>query len=198
MSKFESPLNNIRVASPCPANWDEMYGDNRKRFCGDCKLNVYNLSGMTTIEAESLIMNAEGRLCVRFYKRADGSVITEDCPVGWAKVKQRTKVFAAAAFSMLMALLSGVLIVSLFSKPKQTIGKLIIPFTTPTPEPLMGAVAIRPPTNTNSNSYDARRPTVIQGNIAIPTLMPVRKNKSKFDMGKMRVLVGQDEPRKDS
>ena len=66
-----------------------MYGDDRKRFCGDCKLNVYNLSGMSREEAEALIMNAEGRLCVRFYKRRDGSVITGDCPVGWARVKQR-------------------------------------------------------------------------------------------------------------
>ena len=75
---FDSPLNNVKIASPCSADWNEMYGDNRKRFCGDCKLNVYNLSGMTKTEAESLIINSEGRLCVRFYERADGSVITND------------------------------------------------------------------------------------------------------------------------
>jgi len=78
MPKFDSPLNNIQIASPCPADWNEMYGDGRKRFCGDCKLNVYNLSGMTRDEAEALVMNAEGRLWVRFYNRADGSVIPED------------------------------------------------------------------------------------------------------------------------
>ena len=167
MSKFESPLNNIRIASPCSANWDEMYGDNRKRFCGDCKLNVYNLSGMTIIEAESLVMNAEGRLCVRFYKRADGSVITEDCPVGWAKVKQRTKIYAAAAASLLMALFTGVLFVSLFSEQRTTIGELKNPFMTPTPERTMGAVALPPPnTNTNTNSAHGK-PSVIQGNIMI-------------------------------
>ena len=53
MAKFESPLNNIKIASPCSANWDEMYGNERKRFCGDCKLNVYNLSGMSRDEAET-------------------------------------------------------------------------------------------------------------------------------------------------
>src|SRR5438067_3180182 len=116
MSKFDSPLNNIRVASPCPADWDQMYGDNRKRFCGECKLNVYNLSGMTRDEAEALIMNAEGRLCVRFYRRRDGTMITQDCPVGWARVKHRTRVFAGAAFSMLMALITGVLFVSFFTR----------------------------------------------------------------------------------
>ena len=110
MSKFDSPLNSIRIASPCQADWNEMYGDDRKRFCGDCKLNVYNLSDMTRDETETLIMNAEGRLCVRFYKRIDGSVITQDCPVGWAKLKQRTRVYATATFSLLMALLTGGLV----------------------------------------------------------------------------------------
>lgn len=149
MSKFDSPLRNIKIASPCSADWNEMYGDDRKRFCGDCKLNVYNLSGMTRDEAETLVMNAEGRLCVRFYQRADGSVITQDCPVGWARVKQRTRVFATAAFSLVMAVLSGAFFVSLFSSKKVTVGKLI-PFATPTPVPLMGAVAINPNKNTNT------------------------------------------------
>ena len=146
MSRFDSPLTNIRIASPCSADWEQMYGDDRKRFCGDCKLNVYNLSGMNREEAEALIMNAEGRLCVRFYKRRDGSVITEDCPVGWARVKQRTRVFATAAFSMLMALLSGVFIVSLFSKAKTTtmMGEMSVPITTSTPQHTMGAVSVQP------------------------------------------------------
>ena len=142
MSKFDNPLNNVRIASPCSADWQEMYGDERKRFCGDCKLNIYNLSGMTKSEGETLIMNAEGRLCVRFYQRADGSVITKDCPVGWAGVKQRTKVFATAAFSLFIAIFTGIFFVSLFTSKQVTVGQLRIPFTTPTPEPrpLMGTM----------------------------------------------------------
>ena len=107
MSRFYSPLDNVRVASPCSADWDSMYGDDRKRFCKECKLNVYNLSGMTREEAEKLVTNAEGRLCIRFYERPDGTIITQDCPVGWAKIKQRTRIYATAALSMLMALLTG-------------------------------------------------------------------------------------------
>ncbi len=60
MRNFTNPLNNIRIASPCSANWNEMYGNDRKRFCGDCKLNVYNLSDMTRQEAENLLMNLRG------------------------------------------------------------------------------------------------------------------------------------------
>ena len=160
MSKFKSPLNNISIASPCSADWDQMYGDDRKRFCSDCKLNVYNLSGMSRDEAEALIMKAEGRLCVRFYKRRDGSVITQDCPVGWAKVRQRVRIYATAAFSLVMALLSGVFIVSLFSKQKTTLGELKIPFATPTPQRLMGAMAI----NTNRKPD----PGTVMGNYAPP------------------------------
>jgi hypothetical protein len=102
---------------------------------------------MSRDEAEVLIMQSEGRLCVRFYKRRDGSIITQDCPVGWARIKQRTKVFATAAFSLFMALISGVFIVSWFSRPKATLGEFKVPFTGPTPEHTMGAVAIRPPEN---------------------------------------------------
>ena len=149
MPKFESPLNNIKIASPCSADWNEMFGDSRKRFCGDCSLNVYNLSGMTRDEAEALIMNAEGRVCVRFYRRVDGSIITRDCPVGWARVKQRTRVYSTAIASLLMALFTGLLFVSLLSHQKPTMGKLLTPFATPTPQPLMGAVAL-PPNKANS------------------------------------------------
>src|SRR5215475_8931425 len=146
MPRFESPLNNIRIASPCSANWDEMYGNDRKRFCGDCKLNVYNLSGMTRAEAEDLLERSEGRLCVRFYRRDDGTVLTQNCPVGWAKVKQRARVFATAAFSLILGSLGGLFVVAgLRQRPTQEVGKLWVnPFATPTPMPLMGAVAISP------------------------------------------------------
>ena len=153
MPKFDSPLDNIQVASPCSADWNEMYGDDRKRFCGDCKLNVFNLSGMTRDEAETLIMNAEGRLCVRLYKRSDGSVITKDCPVGWARVKQRTKVMATAVMSLLMAILSGVFFVSLFSPQKRNvIGKFVIPYATPERIQVMGNIAMPPDINTKPDS----------------------------------------------
>ena len=179
MPRFNNPLDNIHVASPCSVDWNEMYGDTRKRFCGDCKLNVYNLSGMTREDAETLIMNAEGRLCVRFYRRSDGTVLTKDCPVGWAKIKQRTRVYATALASLLIALFTGVLFVSLFSRQRPSIGKLLIPFATPTPryEPLMGVVAL-PPRNTNSNSN-----TASQG-------APENRNASKFEMGKVKVMNG--------
>ncbi|MHC5540977.1 hypothetical protein ACYOEI_22370, partial [Singulisphaera rosea] len=83
-------LNVLQIASPCQASWADMRGDDRTRFCESCSKHVYNLSGMTRAEALSLVEAAEGRLCVRFYRRADGSVLTADCPVGLrSRVRQR-------------------------------------------------------------------------------------------------------------
>ena len=108
MRKFNNPLDNIRIASPCSANWEEMFGDERKRFCAECKLNVYNLSDMTRRDAENLLIASEGRLCVRYYRRADGTVLDRECPVGWQAVKRRVSRVATAAFSMIAGLFAGV------------------------------------------------------------------------------------------
>lgn len=59
----------LRIASPCSADWDRMKGDERVRYCPECKLNVYNFDAMESAEIESLVRNREGRLCARFYAR---------------------------------------------------------------------------------------------------------------------------------
>jgi hypothetical protein len=91
-------LGTVRIASPCRASWEGMEGDERSRHCEACNKNVYNLSGMTRAEAEALVTRAEGRLCVRFYRRADGTMLTQDCPVGvWAMRKRMATTLACAA-----------------------------------------------------------------------------------------------------
>ena len=88
-------LNNLRIASPCSESWDGMVGDERMRFCGGCLKNVYNLSAMTEGEAQELIADKEGDVCVRLYRRKDGTVINADCEVG-VRRKRVTKIAAAA------------------------------------------------------------------------------------------------------
>jgi hypothetical protein len=119
MKKFTNPLDNIHIASPCKADWNEMMGNERRRFCAECKLNVYNLSGMTTQEAENLLINSEGRVCVRFYRRADGSVITRDCPVGWQAFKHRVSKAATAFTSIVFGIAGGLGFTALFSQPEE-------------------------------------------------------------------------------
>jgi hypothetical protein len=101
-------LEGIRIASPCTAAWNEMEGDDRFRFCRQCQKYVYNLSSMSRLEAEALVNSVEGRVCVRFYKRADGTVLTEDCPVGLRqKVIHWTLGSLAGAVAVLLALVGA-------------------------------------------------------------------------------------------
>jgi hypothetical protein len=75
-------LGIVRIASPCPMKWSQMSGDDTVRFCSRCEQNVFNLSGLTSNEARALLNEKQGRLCVRFWARADGTVVTRDCPLG--------------------------------------------------------------------------------------------------------------------
>lgn len=104
MDQCTRPLNQIKIATPCPANWDQMQGDLRVRFCTHCQLNVYNLSALTQAEATQFITKAEGRLCVRFYQRADGTVITDDCRFGIKFIKQRVSRATSAFLAAIMSL----------------------------------------------------------------------------------------------
>ena len=167
MQKFTSPLENLKIASPCSQDWNAMIGNDRQRFCGACEMNVYNLSGMTREDAESMPATLEGRLCVRFYRRADGSVMTKDCPVGWARVKNRSKIIATAFVSLIVSFFSAIGIVFMFNAPKRS--------------QEVGAIAI----STNSNQRVEPRPhEPLMGNIAVQgTPVPSRD----FEMGKMAV-----------
>lgn len=86
-------LEQVVVASPCSARWEDMRGDDKVRHCAQCNLNVHNFSAMTRDEANALLadrMNGTtGRLCGRFYRRADGTVITQDCPTGLRAARMR-------------------------------------------------------------------------------------------------------------
>jgi hypothetical protein len=107
MARFNSPLSRIKIAAPCSADWDQMIGTNQVRFCGQCRLNVYNLSGMTRSDAESFIVRNEGRLCVRFYQRLDGSLLTKNCPVGLAAIRRRLSYVTTAVISTVFGFLTG-------------------------------------------------------------------------------------------
>ena len=81
-------LDNLHIATPCRADWERMQSEDeegRVRFCRTCEKNVYNISLMSREEALNLIRAKEGQLCVRLAKRKDGTLITNDCPVGQNK-----------------------------------------------------------------------------------------------------------------
>lgn len=102
-------LQSIRVASPCPMRWEEMAGDDRTRHCSECKLNVHNISDMTSEEAEAFlraIVPGE-RVCGRFFRRSDGTNLTRDCPVGLRAAREKAAQTAARVVGVLGLVLSA-------------------------------------------------------------------------------------------
>jgi hypothetical protein len=104
MSELRRKLSDVRIASPCLAGWETMNGNDRVRHCSLCNLNVYNISAISEAEAESLIFQKEGRLCVRLYQRSDGTILTKDCPVGVRAIRRRLAKVAGAVFAALMTI----------------------------------------------------------------------------------------------
>ena len=110
-------LEVLEVAEPCTEDWNAMRGDDLNRFCRTCHHNVYDLSAMTREAAEQLVSEAEGRLCIRFYRRADGTVTTVDCaPDRMAAMRRTAKkslALAGAALAGLLTIVGGLGVTSL-------------------------------------------------------------------------------------
>lgn len=105
-------LDRLEVAAPCSASWDDMVGDEVTRFCGACEKDVHNLSAMTRDEAEAFLRARAGDdVCVRFYRRRDGTVMSADCPVGVRWRRRRRVVSAMAGVGALGAAAASVLYV---------------------------------------------------------------------------------------
>jgi hypothetical protein len=97
------PLDSIKVAAPCTADWEQMKGSDEERFCGQCHLHVYNISSMTRAEALRIIQNREDRLCIKFYRRRDGTIMTSNCPKGLRAVKRRIVKLPAALLAAILS-----------------------------------------------------------------------------------------------
>jgi len=118
-------LNNLRIASPCPATWEAMRGDGRVRFCDSCSKHVYNVSDLTADAAVALIQKSDGHACVRLFRRKDGTVLTADCPVGIRSAVRRRLIRLASAGVVVFAMLrSGIW---LFAGPRPIVQIPAIP-----------------------------------------------------------------------
>src|SRR5262249_31745223 len=113
---------------------------------------------LTQEEAEDLIVRSEDRLCVRLYQRADGTVMTADCPLALQSIRRGVywriaKVIGVAFF--FLALGAGVSS-SLADKPRKSSRQPAGPITPVVdwimdklcPHPIMGDVD---PSTSSSN-----------------------------------------------
>lgn len=114
-------LGSVKVASPCPMNWNDLHGDDKKRHCSQCNLHVYKVSMLTTAEAVELFQKVRSeRVCAQLFHRIDGTVMTKDCPSAWAvglseAVRRIGKPTGIAAGGLVFALAVLLTFVTVFS-----------------------------------------------------------------------------------
>ena len=99
-------LNMQRPAAPCRSRWENMRGDDRVRFCSHCRLNVFDLDGLDVGAAGHLVHANEGVPGERLYRRPDGRLLTQNCPVGLAARRSslRRRMWGAAALAVMVAI----------------------------------------------------------------------------------------------
>lgn len=105
----DRPPFRVSIASPCSKDWAQMKGTAQKRFCDSCHKHVYDLSMMRYDEVKELL-EREVPPCVRLWQRADGTVMTADCPVGRERARRELRrlfALAAAAAVGIAAFLRG-------------------------------------------------------------------------------------------
>lgn len=104
----KNSLNLLTVNSPCFRDWTSMTGNDQVRFCEHCEFEVHNISEMTRTEALRLIATSQGRLCVRYYRDPQGSVVTRPTHARLHCIGRRVSRLAAGAFSATLSLSAAV------------------------------------------------------------------------------------------
>jgi hypothetical protein len=97
-------LDVLTIRTPCTVSWHGMEGNERVRFCNECKPPVYNFSQLTRSEIEALLGSHPDHLCARLYRRPDGNIMTKECPTGRMKRIRRILAMPIA----LLAIFTGV------------------------------------------------------------------------------------------
>jgi hypothetical protein len=150
------PLEQLRIDSPCPADFDAMQGTGPTRFCTHCNKHVHDLSAMTRADAERLVCEAAGSLCVRFARdEVSGQVLT----LGYAPAPRQRRWPLWAALVTAIASIAA------------AIGYYRRPAPSP-PAPIMGAMLVPAPSVTQGRSISSPS---IQGEIDL------RSNQAKSE-----------------
>lgn len=118
-------LGVIKRASPCSAKWSSMEGGERVRSCGRCQRHVYKVENLTSFQVRDLVVEQEGRPCMRFFQRSDDTLLTRDCPrgiaaLGWLLNREKKRKPAVRAewgavfFALAISLVFSVGVITLF------------------------------------------------------------------------------------
>ncbi len=198
----------IGVATPCHVDWETMSGDERKRFCGNCQKNVYNLSDMPEKDATAFL-TAEvgaGRVpCIQFYKRTDGTILFDNCPVALRRLRdaaRRTVQVAASFVSLCLSVCAAVATPSISQPAKNPNGSDVAsndPLTTLkslVQEQLLAQGSDPPvsptaPTNNSEKKVDLWKSpkSVLRGDYMDPTSQPAQQPGTKPAPASKKVTI---------
>ena len=85
-----------------------MVGNERVRYCPECKLDVYNFSSMTDEDVRQIVSGSKQRLCARVRQSPDGTVMPWNSSVRFSIVMRRisrvSRIALTAAISVVPAL----------------------------------------------------------------------------------------------
>lgn len=147
MAHTTTDLDAITIASPCTVPWDSMSGSERKRFCGQCRLHVHDISQLTKPEALRLLEKTGGDCCLRIWRRPDGTVVTKDCGRVRLAIQRRLVWLRAAAAGVLSVFgLGGCRSERVAPASYGSGGVVTTGVTAPSPAPRPGPTMGTPPT----------------------------------------------------
>lgn len=84
-----TPLEVIQIKQPCELDWDALPGDGPTRMCPRCRKQVHNLSALPREDAERLVGQRSGPMCVYFTRDPHGIVNTLEYAPGPNRTRQR-------------------------------------------------------------------------------------------------------------
>lgn len=97
----------LKIETPCTANWDQMIGNEWVRFCEHCQLMVNDLTPLTPKRVRRLIANSKGRLCVRYRLSPEGAPLLKAAPQQLHQIRTRVSKIAAGAFTTMLSISSA-------------------------------------------------------------------------------------------
>lgn len=78
-------MNSLKVGVPCPKQWEELAGNESRRYCDQCEKHVHNLSVASKRETLRLTreLEAGGRVCVAYFTTPSGGILRQ--PARWRR-----------------------------------------------------------------------------------------------------------------
>ncbi len=71
-------LEDLTFTFRCQESWADMDGGDAVRHCGSCDKDVVDLSALPRAQAEDLLRETRGKICVRLFRTPDGRVVSAD------------------------------------------------------------------------------------------------------------------------